>query len=79
MLLASCPSARVSPEPYLPPLDFPDLPRAEVMEPDPDGKTVRVDADWIIRMAEFSIRYDAVREEYSELRDIHGDFSGKKP
>jgi hypothetical protein len=37
-----------------------------------------VDADWIIRMAEFSIRYDALIEEYSELRDIW-DFSATSP
>ena len=78
MLLASCPSARVSPEPRLPPLDFPEIPRAEVMEPGEDGRTVTVDADWIIRIAEFSIRYDALIEEYSELRDIW-DFSEDRP
>ncbi|MBQ7165894.1 MAG: hypothetical protein IJR93_02945 [Treponema sp.] len=48
------------------------------MEPGEDGRTVTVDADWIIRMAEFSIRYDALIEEYSELRDIW-DFSATSP
>ena len=69
MPLMSCQSARTSPE--LPPLSFPEFPESDGMEVSEDGRTVTVDADWIVRLAEFRIKYDAVREEYSCLADIY--------
>ena len=71
MLLMSCQSARTSPE--LPPLSFPEFPESEQMEVSEDGNTVTVEADWIVRLAEFRIKYDAVREEYDGIRGIYGN------
>jgi len=48
------------------------------MEQSEDGKSVTVDSDWIVRMAEFSLKYDALRQEYLGLRDIW-DFSATSP
>lgn len=71
MLSTSCATNRTPPQAEIfPELTFPEIPRAEYMEQSEDGKSVTVDSGWIVRMAEFSIKYDALRQEYSELRDM---------
>ena len=62
-LLPSCQSVRV----HLPPVDFPEFP---VMS-DSTGETVEVPSEWIVRMAEFKIRYEALEEEYAELEKLY--------
>lgn len=62
-LLPSCQSVRV----HLPPVDFPEFP---VMS-DYTGETVEVPSEWIVRVAEFKIRYEALEEEYAELEKLY--------
>lgn len=63
MLLPSCQSVRV----HLPPIEFPEFP---VMS-DYTGDTVEVPSEWIVRMAEFKIRYEALEDEYAELEKLY--------
>ena len=65
MLLLSCQSVRV----HLPPVDFPEFP---VMS-DCTGETVEVPAEWVVRMAEFKIRYEALEDEYSRYEELYRD------
>ena len=78
MLLTSCAGGPAPKAEIFPELTFPDLPKADYMEQSEDGKSVTVDSDWIVRMAEFSLKYDALRQEYLGLRDIW-DFSATSP
>lgn len=35
------------------------------------GETVEVPSEWIVRVAEFKIRYEALEEEYAELEKLY--------
>ena len=54
-------------EAHLPPVEFPEFP---VMA-DFSGETVEVPAEWIVRTAEFKIRYEALQDEYERLSELY--------
>ena len=67
MLLKSCRSVEV----HVPPVEFPDFP---IMS-DNTGNKVEVPEEWIVRLAEFKIRYEALQDEWQEYKDL---YSGRK-
>lgn len=58
MLLTSCQSTKSSFVPYP---EFPDLP---AYVKNTDG-TISVPEDWIVRLAEFRIKYETIQEVYN--------------
>ena len=61
MLLTSCVSNTVY-KTVMPDLDFPTFPLADVMSDNGNG-TTSVDNGWIIRLAEFYIRYSETESD----------------
>lgn len=83
MPLTCCRSAGTRPVREMPSLPFPEMPVADGMEVSEDGRKVTVDADWIVRLAEFRIKYDLLREEYGKMtagaQKDGGEKTGGKP
>ena len=69
MLLTSCVSNTVY-KTVMPDLDFPIFPLADVMSDNGNG-TTSVDNDWIVRLAEFYIRYSETESDYKEIKKIY--------
>lgn len=69
MLLISCVSNTVY-KTVVPDLDFPTFPLADVMTDNGNGTTA-VDNGWIIRLAEFYIRYSETENDYKEIKKIY--------
>ena len=66
MLLTSCVSNTVY-KIVVPDLDFPKFPKADIMNENGDG-TITVDEQWIVRLAEYSIRIEETEYNYKELK-----------
>ena len=71
MLLTSCVSNTVY-KTVVPDLDFPTFPLADVMSDNGNGTTA-VDNGWIIRLAEFYIRYSETESDYKEIKELYED------
>ena len=71
MLLTSCVSNTVY-KTVMPDLDFPTFPLADVMSDNGNGTTT-VDNGWIIRLAEFYIRYSETESDYKEIKELYED------
>ena len=71
MLLTSCVSNTVY-KTIVPDLDFPTFPLADVMTDNGNGTTA-VDNGWIIRLAEFYIRYSETESDYKEIKELYED------
>lgn len=71
MLLTSCVSNTVY-KTVVPDLDFPTFPLADVMTDNGNGTTA-VDNGWIIRLAEFYIRYSETESDYKEIKELYED------
>lgn len=69
MLLTSCVSNTVY-KTVVPDLDFPTFPLADVMSDNGNG-TTSVDNDWIVRLAEFYIRYSETESDYKEIKELY--------
>ena len=54
-------------EAHLPPVEFPEFP---IMS-DNTGNKVEVPEEWVVRMAEFKIRYEALQDEYERLSELY--------
>ena len=70
-LLTSCVSNTVY-KTVVPDLDFPTFPLADVMTDNGNGTTA-VDNGWIIRLAEFYIRYSETESDYKEIKELYED------
>ena len=70
-LLTSCVSNTVY-KTIVPDLDFPTFPLADVMTDNGNGTTA-VDNGWIIRLAEFYIRYSETESDYKEIKELYED------
>lgn len=68
-LLTSCVSNTVY-KTVVPDLDFPTFPLADVMSDNGNG-TTSVDNEWIVRLAEFYIRYSETESDYKEIKKIY--------
>lgn len=71
MLLTSCVNNTVY-KTVVPDLDFPTFPLADVMTDNGNGTTA-VDNGWIIRLAEFYIRYSETESDYKEIKELYED------
>ena len=71
MLLTSCVSNTVY-KTVMPDLDFPTFPLADVMSDNGNG-TTSVDNEWIVRLAEFYIRYSETESDYKEIKELYED------
>jgi len=67
-LLTSCVSNTVY-KTVVPDLDFPTFPKAEIMRDNGD-ETVSVDKQWIVRLAEYSIRIQETEDNYNEIKTL---------
>ena len=70
-LLTSCVSNTVY-KTVVPDLNFPTFPLADVMTDNGNGTTA-VDNGWIIRLAEFYIRYSETESDYKEIKELYED------
>lgn len=71
MLLTGCISTtKVVYKPYVPELDFPIYPDLEGEQRNADN-TVTVPGEWIIRMQEFHIYYEALEKDYNDLKALY--------
>ena len=74
--LTSCVTERIVIKNDVPALTFPAFPYSDDMEVSADKKTVTVSSEWVVRLAEFTIKYEALQEEYESLRRIYnGDLA----
>lgn len=69
MLSTSCVSNTVY-KTVVPDLDFPTFPLADVMLDNGNG-TTSVDNEWIVRLAEFYIRYSETESDYKEIKKLY--------
>lgn len=71
-LLTSCASGKVEyvDKPIVPEVFFPDFPEIGETERNDNG-TVSVSEDWIVRIAEFKIRYKETEKSYNELKVLY--------
>ena len=69
MLLTSCVSTKTEVKTVVPDLDFPKFPQAERIEN--KGETCEVDSEWIVNLAEFSIRYTEVEADYKAIKQLY--------
>mgnify|MGYP007122093686 CR=1 FL=1 len=58
-------------EAQLPPVEFPEFPAMT----ETGGEVVAVPSEWIVRLAEFKIRYESLQDEWQEYKDL---YSGRK-
>ena len=54
----------------MPELDFPTFPLAETMENNGDG-TVTVNSEWIVQLAEYSIRISETENNYRGIKEFY--------
>lgn len=71
MLLISCVSNTVY-KTVVPEVSFPKFPRAESIFNNGDG-TCTVSSDWIVQLAEYSIRIQETENNYKEIKELYED------
>lgn len=69
MLLTSCVSNTVY-KTVVPDVDFPQFPLADLISNNGDG-TCAVSSEWIVNIAEFSIRYSECENNYKEIKELY--------
>lgn len=69
MLLTSCVSKTVV-KFIVPDVDFPIFPVADTMINNKDG-TVTVDSEWVVKIAEYSIRIEETESNYKEIKELY--------
>lgn len=70
MLLTSCVSTRTEYKFIVPDIDFPTFPLADEIRSIGNGKC-EVDEDWIINIAEYSIRIQETENNYREIKKLY--------
>ena len=70
-LLISCVSNTIY-KTVVPELDFPTFPLADKITNNGDG-TVTVDSEWIVQLAEYSIRISETENNYKEIKELYED------
>lgn len=68
MLLTSCVSTKI--KYVVPDIDFPTFPLVENISNNGDG-TVTVDSDWIVRLAEYSIKIKETEDNYMGIKELY--------
>ena len=68
-LLTSCVSNTVY-KTAVPEIDFPKFPLAEKLTNNEDG-TCTVNSEWIVQLAEYSIRIQEVENNYKEIKTLY--------
>lgn len=69
MLSTSCVSNTVS-KFVVPDLDFPTFPLADIIEDNGDN-TSTVDNQWLVRLAEYSIRIQETEDDYNDIKRLY--------
>ena len=68
-LLTSCVSNTVT-KFVVPNLDFPTFPLADTIEDNGDN-TSTVDNQWLVRLAEYSIRIQETEDDYNDIKRLY--------
>lgn len=69
MLLTSCVSNTVY-KTVVPEVSFPKFPRAESISDNGDG-TCTVSSEWIVQLAEYSIRIQETENNYNQIKSLY--------